>query len=436
MMLAIRPRQRTSARLAVAALLLVSGLHAPARVVAQGQARSEVPARLDDSTFWRLVTNTSEPDGYFRSDNFVSNETTFQHVIPELRTRLGTGGAYVGVGPDQNFTYLVALRPRIAFIVDIRRQNMLQHLLYKALMEMSPTRAEFLSRLFSRPRPATLAPDASADALLTTYAGISPDSTLFAKNFEAVRAQLVDRHKFTLSDEDWRALAYVHRAFYEEGPELTYNFGGRGVVVRGGDTTITYGLGNRAVTSAQRDSMFRVFRDSAGQLLAVTRMQMPMGRGGRMPTYGELMVETDAEGVQRGYLASEAHYGQLRALQQANLIVPVVGDFGGDRAVRGVGDWLRAHGATVSAFYTSNVEQYLFQSDAWQRYYANVATMPLDSSSVFIRAVFNSWIAYNRAGSQTPGPRSVTMLSPIREFLARVQDGRIRSYTDVIESSH
>ena len=64
----------------------------------------------------------------------------------------------MGVGPEQNLTYVAAFRPRIAFVVDIRRQNLLHHLWYKAVFELSPTRAEFLSRLFARALP----PDQSA----------------------------------------------------------------------------------------------------------------------------------------------------------------------------------------------------------------------------------------------------------------------------------
>jgi hypothetical protein len=113
----------------------------------------EIPTRLSDSTFWRLISDLSEPGGFFRSDNFVSNETSFQYVIPELERTIRPGGVYLGVAPDQNFTYLVALRPRIAFIVDIRRQNMIHHLMYKAMIEMAPDRAGFMSLLFARPRP-------------------------------------------------------------------------------------------------------------------------------------------------------------------------------------------------------------------------------------------------------------------------------------------
>src|SRR2546423_5581353 len=119
-----------------------------------GQA---LPARVSDEEFWRMVSEFSEPGGFFRSDNFVSNETTFQYVIPDLMKGRAPGGVYVGVGPDQNFSYIVALRPRIAFVVDIRRQNMLEHLMYKAALELSRDRADFLSRLFSRPRPGGLA---------------------------------------------------------------------------------------------------------------------------------------------------------------------------------------------------------------------------------------------------------------------------------------
>jgi hypothetical protein len=42
------------------------------------------------------------------------------------------------------------VKPKIAFIVDIRRQNLIEHLMYKALFELSADRAEFISRLLSR----------------------------------------------------------------------------------------------------------------------------------------------------------------------------------------------------------------------------------------------------------------------------------------------
>src|SRR3954454_17479545 len=100
-------------------------------------ATASIPKHLSDAEFWRLVSDISEPSGTFPSDNFVSNETLFQTVIPRLVQNPLRGGAYLGVGPDQNFTYIVALRPQVAFILDIRRQNLVLHLMYKALIEMS-----------------------------------------------------------------------------------------------------------------------------------------------------------------------------------------------------------------------------------------------------------------------------------------------------------
>src|SRR5436190_8280233 len=161
-----------------------------------------LPQRLDDRTFWTIVTEFSEPNGFFRSDNLVSNEMVFQHVIPTLQQTLGSVSAYVGVGPDQNFTYIAALKPRISFIVDIRRQNMLLHLMYKAIIELSPTRAEFLSRLFSRPVPSNVPANATADVLLSAFQQMEEDPIARDRTRQDIRRVLMRAHGFTLSSTD------------------------------------------------------------------------------------------------------------------------------------------------------------------------------------------------------------------------------------------
>lgn len=356
-----------------------------------------IPARLSDAEFWRMVTQFSEPGGYFRSDNFVSNETAFQFVIPSLQKQTPRGGVYFGVGPDQNFTYLVAMQPKIAFIVDIRRQNMLHHLLYKALVEMSADRAEFLSRLFSRPRPPGLNSQSTAEQLFTAYAMVEPDSARLRKNLAEVGEWLTTRHGFGLTDEDEAAIVYVYNAFFVEGPDLTYSFG------RG--------------------------------------RRMPYGYGGRgMPSYADLLVQTDGEGENRSYLGSEANYRILKELETNNLIVPLVGDFGGDKAIRSAGQYVRERGATVTVFYTSNVEQYLFQANGlenggWEKFFTNVGTLPIDATSTFIRAVPNGFGAFPSNPTPGPGPRLATLLSSIGEVTKAFSEGRIRSYNDVIQMS-
>jgi len=371
----------------------IAAAAALALICAASAARAQsLPSRLSDDEFWHLVNDLSEAGGYFRSDNFVSNETTFQHVIPELVKSHPSGGVYLGVGPDQNFTYIVALRPRLSIVTDIRRQNMIEHLMYKAAIELAPTRADFLALLFSRPKPPGIADTTGAPALLQAFVVAPADSTAYRKNLAAIKEQLVGRHRFTLSADDLSSLAYVYEAFFEGGPELTYSF-------------------------------------------AVGRQ----GRGGyfgrRMPSYAELMGETDALGTHRSYLASEENYRVLRDLETNNLIVPIVGDFAGEKAIRAVGTYLKQHNATVTAFYTSNVEQYLFQqADDWKHFFANVATLPLDARSTFIRAVFN-YMGFRDPVSGAPGPRSTTMLSPILDVLKAVEDGKVQTYYDVIQLS-
>src|SRR5678809_93089 len=115
------------------------------------RAADTLPASLSDQEFWKLITDLSEPGGNFVFEMYMSNEESFQEILPDLLKRVQPGGVYLGVAPEQNFTYIAALHPKMAFIVDIRRENMIEMLMYKALFEMSPNRADFLSRLFSRP---------------------------------------------------------------------------------------------------------------------------------------------------------------------------------------------------------------------------------------------------------------------------------------------
>src|SRR2546427_10055942 len=133
------------------------------------KATEPLPGRLTDDAFWTIMTGFSEEGGYFRFENFLSNELGFQTVIPALKEMAKPGGVYLGVGPEQNFTYIAALQPKIAFIIDIRRQNMIEHLMYKALFDMSADRADFVSRLFSRKRPSGLGKDTTAAELFRAY---------------------------------------------------------------------------------------------------------------------------------------------------------------------------------------------------------------------------------------------------------------------------
>jgi hypothetical protein len=329
----------------------------------------------------------------------VSNEAALQYVIPHVRDRVGDGGVYVGVGPEQNFTYLVAFEPRIAFIVDIRRQNAMAHLMYKALFELSTDRADFLSRLFARTRPADVDTLTAVAALMDAYIAAPRDTLLFRASVAAVHAQLRDKHGFGLSADDLASIEYVMHAFQLTGPGLTYSAG----------------RGNSPGTRRGAQRSFSGFGGMFG-----------------MPTFAWLMAEDDGEGVERSFLATEGNFRAVRDMQLRNAVVPVVGDFAGDKALRAVGKYIAAHRATVSVFYTSNVEQYLFQSgDAWSRFYMNVSRLPLDDRSTFIRSVTSRFAPRG----QHPNARMTQLTMPMSELVRAFRGDAIRSYYDVIDMS-
>ncbi len=371
-------------RLIAAVALLLLAFAAARRVRA---AEDTLPPQLSDEAFWHLITDYSEAGGFFRFDNFISNEALFQHVLGRLKETTKPGGVYLGVGPDQNFTYIVALRPRIAFIVDIRRQNMLEHLMYKALIELSADRADFLSRLFARQRPENIGPESTPEELFKAFRNVPAELDLFFANLDAIKTQLEERHGFKLSAEDEASIQYIFRAFYVGGPNLTYV----------GPVTPRFAVRNR------------------------------------MPSYADLMMQNDGDGQNHSYLSSEDNFGILKDLEQRNLIVPLIGDFAGPKTIRTVGTYLKQQNAVVTAFYLSNVEQYLFQqNDDWSRFYENVATLPLDSNARFIRSVFNGY-AYNlRANGYF---RSDSLLASIPDLLEAFNAGKIETYYDVIRMS-
>jgi hypothetical protein len=301
----------------------------------------DLPARLTDKEFWDLTELASEPSGEFQSDNFLSNERGYQVVIPDLIRTAKPGRVYLGVGPEQNFPYIIALKPAMAIIFDIRRGNLHEQLLYKTIFEMSTDRADFLSRLFSRARPSGLTATSSVDALMNAYDAVAPSDALYQANLRAVSDSLTVKHGFALHADDLAGIDYVYKtAFYAGGPQLTYNMAGRGA--RGG------------------------------------------GGGGNSGTYAVIQALDDGRGVNRGFLGSEENWLAVKDIESRNLLVPVVGDFGGSKAIRAVGKYLKEHGAVVSAFYLSNVEQYLGRAGTEETFLCNVATLPLDDTSTFI----------------------------------------------------
>jgi hypothetical protein len=299
-----------------------------------------------------------------------------------------TGGAYIGVGPEQNFTYIAKLRPRIAFIIDIRRQAIIQHLMFKALFHLAPTRLQYLSMLLSRSvadkdKTKASSPDASITDILEAIGRATPDAQYYDKNLAAIKRTLRDEFQIPLNESDQASLDYIYKSFRADGLDAAF--------------------------------------------------KMDSFPTGWFPTLKELILQPDQFGKLGNFLASREDYDYVRDLQEKNLVIPIVGDFAGRKALPSIADYLRKNNYTVSAFYTSNVEQYLFQDGIFSRFVENVRRLPIGDRSLFIRAVLNQRFDHPaRVGSHM----LTTILQKMNVFVSDYDAGLYRGYTEMVTTHY
>jgi hypothetical protein len=342
-------------------------LHTPLGSVAPSPASTPAPpasaAPPAASSFGALVAALSEPDGPFFSDNVVSNETSYLQVAGALAKAAAPGGAYLGVGPEQNFTYLALTRPRVAFILDIRRRNMIEQLLYRAVFVEARSRAHFLALLVGRPwdEASDPGPGATVEAVIAHAEKSPPDEAVLAASHARLRE--VIQRDLPLDAEDQKTLELVHRDFFK------------------------------------------------GQL--DVRFELKPSQGRRYPSLRELLVARDPAGAARGFLATEEAFRFVQTMEREGRVIHVVGDFAGDRAMPGIAAYLAREKIPVGAFYTSNVEQYLLEPKVWARWTRNVAALPVDGKSLFIRAYLDQG---RKHPLQLEGQRTATVLQRVVDF--------------------
>ena len=328
-------------------------------------------------TFASRIAQLSERGGFFDTDNLISNERSYLHVMPALRDRGATGGAYIGVGPDQNFSYIAQVKPAIAFIVDLRRDNLLLHLLFKALFAMSDTRAEYLSLLFGRPVPAPAGQWRAAD--LDKIISHVEGAVLGDAAITDLQARIVEKIKLfgvPLSEADFATINRFHRRFVTAGLPLKFQTTGR--------APQTY-----------------------------------------YPTYRDLLLETDRQGRRWNFLASEDDFQFVRSLERRDLVIPIVGDLAGPSALADIGRLMTSRGDRLSAFYASNVEFYLYADGKFPRFVENLERLPRTNRSLIIRAVFGGF------GQSTPGYYSSSLVQPVDQLLQGYASGSFHSYPEL-----
>lgn len=351
---------------------------APASASASASAPSGAPGTpattaMSDRELGRLIEAVSEKAGKFPSENFVSNETSFLHVQKQLALPALKGGAYVGVGPEQSFTYLAMLEPELAFIVDIRRQNMIEHLLYQALFEHASSRAEMLAMLTGK-LPAKLPEPTSSFEEIAGWLAMLPRGVAPGKDPRALTLDRARSLGLELGKDDLAHLDATLKAFSEKGLDLAYSMEGS----------------NR-----------------------------------KYPTLGELMKTRDAAGKPASFLGTEDAYRTVARLSRENRIVPVVGDLAGDGAMPRIAKELAARKLPLNVLYSSNVEQYLFEPPTWKRWVRNVAAFSWAPEGRIVRVYFDQGRAHPQ---QQKGHRTVSMVFPARAFVERAQGGQGKGY--------
>ena len=346
------------------------------------QEIQSAPPQLD---FPQLVAQFSEPNGYFDTDNLISNEASYLHVVPRLEQAGVSGGVYIGVGPDTSFSYIARIRPSVAFIVDIRRDNLLLHLLFKALFRMSRNRMEFLALLTGTPPPQAFAQwNGSGLDEIVAYlddplaSSVSSNPAIDKRLQETIR-ETINGFGVPLSAKEMETILRFHGEFRNKRLSLRFH----------------------------------------------TTGQLPRSY---YPTYRELLLETDREGRQLSYLVSEDDFQFLRSLQQRDAVIPVVGDLGGMHALASIGRWMRQHNHRLSAFYVSNVEDYLFRDQVFGQYMENLNRLPHSDRSVVIRSVFGRW----GLADSSPGYYSTSTTQNLDEMLTNFSNGKYRTYTDLL----
>lgn len=348
-------------------------------------AQQAAPAGRAQESFASRVAALSEPGGYFNTDNLISNERSYLHVVPALETlsrQAALGGVYVGVGPDQNFSYIARLRPSMAIIIDIRRDNLLLHLLFKAIFAEARTRVDYLALLTGRPlpQPGAAWPQADIDAIVNYIETARP---LSKDKIAALRARLtraIDGFGVPISAAERATIDRFHRRFIADGLALRFNTTGR---------------------APQFD----------------------------YPDYRELLLERDLQGVRQSFLATEESFQFVKSLQARDLVIPIVGNLAGPTALRAVGRFLTASHLKLSVIYTSNVEFYLFREGSFAAFVENLARLPRQPGSLIVRSVFPSGRTFV---ALPPSYNSASLTQPVQTMLDGYAKGRFRLYGELV----
>ena len=188
-----------------------------------------------------------------------------------------------------------------------------------------------------------------AAQIFAAYAQVEPSDDLYQRNLRDIQRQLASRHAFALTADDVKGVEHVYGAFFQYGPAIQYSS--------------NEGLGAGLPADLRRSD-------------ARDRYERPDAR-----------ISDERRGVRLRQGAARAGTWWCRSSATSPARKPFAPS----------ASTLKRRESTVSVFYLSNVEQYLRLQRSWNTFCANVAALPLDDMSTFVRAGHGGRVARGTA---------------------------------------
>lgn len=262
-----------------------------------------------DALIAESLSTEVEPSNY-QLDCFVTNELAYNDVLVECLPT-GTTGAYVGVGPCQNLTYIGALRPRLAFVVDARIDNLLEHLMFKLLFERAETPAEYLGLLLSRDLGSSHAVGSEPEAVVAAVEKCPVSPELFRTNLAWLRTEMSDR--WPLTDLHRNRIDRLYGEFFRRQLDIT-----------------------------------NVDAETTENLDEIANLR-------------DVISARTSHGINLHFLTDAERYAVVRQLQRDDRVIPLLGNLGSGETTDRINELLRAYGESISTFYVSNIEEHVLQ---------------------------------------------------------------------------
>lgn len=328
----------------------------------------EQPARAGAAPLslehWRHMVSTLSLPGASSSPGYVCQNGSYLQVAKSLVARAPADGVYIGVGQDENLSYIALTRPVLALVVGSNHDQLLLQLMYKALFEIAADRQAFLVGLLgadgSELRPAS--PDDRLSLLMDRVGRLPRTEASFESAHRAIQRRVVS-FGLDLGPDANSKLRDVHQAFFRRGLELRH---------------------------APNDRT---------------------GNPETFPTLRTVLESVSPDGAVRSFLGTSAYFDSVRRLHASNRIVPLVGTL--PDALPVVAAFLRQRSLEVGVVHVSSTELAIATPQAFAKWTRSLATLPKSKGALFIRAYLHQGKPHP---AQMPGQVGATVLVPMRVF--------------------